>query len=70
MTSSSVREGFDRIAEEYDALKVRVIPGYREVRALVDHYAAVPARTPARVLELGLGTGEWAEPGCGSTPPT
>ena len=61
MTSSSVREGFDRIAEEYDALKVRVIPGYREVRALVDHYAAVPARTPARVLELGLGTGEWAE---------
>lgn len=61
MTSSSVREGWDRIAGEYDALKVRVIPGYREVQALVDRYAAVPDGAPARVLELGLGTGEWAE---------
>jgi ubiquinone/menaquinone biosynthesis C-methylase UbiE len=61
MASSSVREGFDRIAGEYDALKVCVIPGYREVQALVDRYAAVPEGAPARVLELGLGTGEWAE---------
>lgn len=61
MASSSVREGFDRIAGEYDALKLRVIPGYREVQALVDRYAALPGRTPARVLELGSGTGEWAE---------
>ncbi len=61
MASSSVREGFDRIAGEYDSIKLRVIPGYREVQALVDRYAAVPDRAPARVLELGLGTGEWAE---------
>jgi tRNA (cmo5U34)-methyltransferase len=61
MASSSVREGFDRIAGEYDALKLRVIPGYREVQALVDRYAILPGRAPARVLELGSGTGEWAE---------
>lgn len=61
MASTSVREGFDRVAGEYDALKLRVIPGYREVRALVDRYAAIPERAPARVLELGSGTGEWAE---------
>jgi ubiquinone/menaquinone biosynthesis C-methylase UbiE len=60
MGNCSVREGFDRIAEEYDAIKVRVIPGYREVQALVDRYAALPEGSPARVLELGLGTGEWA----------
>ena len=62
MANSSVREGFDRIAGEYDAIKLRVIPGYRDVQALVDRYAAVPDQAPARVLELGLGTGEWAEP--------
>jgi ubiquinone/menaquinone biosynthesis C-methylase UbiE len=61
MASSSVREAFDRLAGDYDALKLRVIPGYREVQALVDRYAAVPDRAPARVLELGIGTGEWAE---------
>ena len=61
MASTSVREGFDRVAGEYDALKLRVIPGYREVQALVDQYAAVPEPAPARVLELGSGTGEWAE---------
>jgi predicted TPR repeat methyltransferase len=61
MASSSVRESFDRLAGEYDAIKLRVIPGYRDVQALVDRYAAVPDRAPARVLELGLGTGEWAE---------
>jgi hypothetical protein len=32
MASSSVRESFDRLAGGYDALKLRVIPGYREVR--------------------------------------
>jgi tRNA (cmo5U34)-methyltransferase len=61
MVSSSVREVFDRLAGEYDALKLRVIPGYREIQALVDRYAVVPEGAPARVLELGLGTGEWAE---------
>ena len=61
MASSSVREGFDRIAREYDALKLRVIPGYREVQALVDRYARVPDQAPAHVMELGSGTGEWAE---------
>lgn len=60
MASSSVRESFDQLAGEYDAIKLRVIPGYREVQALVDHYAGVPEHAPARILELGCGTGEWA----------
>jgi SAM-dependent methyltransferase len=59
MASSSVRESFDRLAGEYDAIKLRVIPGYREVQALVDRYAGVPEHAPARILELGCGTGEW-----------
>jgi ubiquinone/menaquinone biosynthesis C-methylase UbiE len=60
MASSSVREIFDQLAGEYDAIKLRVIPGYREVQALVDRYARVPEEAPARILELGCGTGEWA----------
>ena len=53
-----VRDTFDRLADEYDELKLRVIPGYREVQDLALRYAnQVPAQ---RVLELGCGTAEWA----------
>ena len=53
-----VRDTFDRLANEYDELKLRVIPGYQEVRDLTLRYAS--AHTRRRVLELGCGTGEWA----------
>jgi tRNA (cmo5U34)-methyltransferase len=52
------RDSFDRLASEYDALKLRVIPGYRRVQDLALRYAS--ARHSQRVLELGCGTGEWA----------
>ena len=52
------RDTFDRLASEYDKLKLRVIPGYRQVQDLALRYAS--ARPSQRVLELGCGTGEWA----------
>lgn len=55
-----VRDTFDRLANEYDELKVRIVPGYRQVQDLALRYASGnPSRWP-RVLELGCGTGEWA----------
>jgi|SRR5215471_1318759 len=54
----SRHDTFDRLASEYDELKLRVIPGYREVRDLTLRYAS--GHTSRRVLELGCGTGEWA----------
>jgi tRNA (cmo5U34)-methyltransferase len=53
-----VRDTFDRLASEYDELKLRVIPGYRQVQDLALRYATAMSRT--RVLELGCGTAEWA----------
>jgi putative AdoMet-dependent methyltransferase len=61
MTDSPDRDSFDALASEYDALKLRVIPHYREIQALVNRYAAIPSKVSGRVLELGLGTGQWAE---------
>jgi ubiquinone/menaquinone biosynthesis C-methylase UbiE len=52
------RDTFDRLASEYDELKLRVIPGYRQVHDLALRYAS--AHRSQRVLELGCGTGEWA----------
>lgn len=53
-----VRDTFDRLASEYDELKLRVIPGYRQVQDLVLRYAR--EISTKRVLELGCGTAEWA----------
>jgi tRNA (cmo5U34)-methyltransferase len=55
---SGDRDTFDRLASEYDELKLRVIPGYRHVQDLALRYASATPRQ--RVLELGCGTGEWA----------
>jgi tRNA (cmo5U34)-methyltransferase len=55
---SSSRDTFDRLASEYDELKLRVIPGYRQVQDLALRYASENPKQ--RVLELGCGTGEWA----------
>ena len=52
------RDTFDRLASEYDELKLRVIPGYRQIQDLALRYAS--ANPGQRVLELGSGTGEWA----------
>jgi ubiquinone/menaquinone biosynthesis C-methylase UbiE len=52
------RDTFDRLASEYDELKLRVIPGYHQVHDLALRYAS--AHRSQRVLELGCGTGEWA----------
>lgn len=57
---SDVRDTFDRLAAEYDELKVRVIPGYRLVQDLALRYASSNSGPGQRVLELGCGTGEWA----------
>ena len=52
---SGSRDTFDRLASEYDELKLRVIPGYRQVQDLALRYAS--AHFNRRVLELGCGTG-------------
>lgn len=63
-----IRETFDRLANEYDDLKLRVIPGYRQVQNLALRYATTKPRP--RVLELGCGTGEWAAGFCRVHPET
>jgi tRNA (cmo5U34)-methyltransferase len=55
---STVRDTFDEVASEYDELKLRFIPGYRQVQEMALRYAE--SGGAARVLELGCGTGEWA----------
>lgn len=57
---SNVRDTFDRLAIEYDELKVRIIPGYRQVQDLALRYTSGDLHPWQRVLELGCGTGEWA----------
>jgi ubiquinone/menaquinone biosynthesis C-methylase UbiE len=54
----SIRNTFDRLAREYDDLKLRIIPAYRQIQRMTLRYAA--ASGGERVLELGCGTGEWA----------
>jgi hypothetical protein len=41
---SRSRETFDRLASEYDELKLRVIPGCRQVQDLVLRYASANPR--------------------------
>jgi tRNA (cmo5U34)-methyltransferase len=53
---STVRDTFDRLASEYDELKLRIIPGYRRIQEMALRYCT----GATRVLELGCGTGEWA----------
>jgi tRNA (cmo5U34)-methyltransferase len=53
---TTVRDTFDRLASEYDDLKLQIIPGYRKVQELALRYST----GATRVLELGCGTGEWA----------
>jgi tRNA (cmo5U34)-methyltransferase len=54
--NDTVRDTFDRLASEYDELKLRIIPGYRQVQEMALRYSG----SADRVLELGCGTGEWA----------
>jgi tRNA (cmo5U34)-methyltransferase len=56
VTDSTVRDTFDRLASEYDELKLRIIPGYRKIQEMALRYST----GATRVLELGCGTGEWA----------
>jgi tRNA (cmo5U34)-methyltransferase len=56
----NVRKTFDQIATEYDTLKLRIIPGYREIQQLIERLLAQPGGRAIRVLELGTGTGLWA----------
>jgi len=56
----NVKKTFDQIATEYDTLKLRIIPGYREIQQLIDRLLAQPRERPLRILELGTGTGLWA----------
>jgi tRNA (cmo5U34)-methyltransferase len=57
MSSRHVRDHFDDEADRYDALIVRLIPGYAEQHAVV--LSAIPFERDAaiRVLDLGCGTG-------------
>ena len=56
---SDPRDTFDRLAIEYDELKLRIIPGYRQVQDLALRYTSANLQRQL-VLELGCGTGEWA----------
>ena len=57
----AVRDTFDRVAADYDVDKHRILPGYSDLRAVVDRWSAGGADASSRTLELGCGTGQWAE---------
>ena len=56
---SSSRDTFDRLASEYDKLKLRVIPGYRQVQDLASVRKREPqaarSRTRMRHRRMGIG---------------
>ena len=60
MADHTVQETFDRLATEYDSLKLLIIPKYDALIELVNRYIAASVNSECRVLELGTGTGQWA----------
>lgn len=63
----SPREFFEQISDEYTAAIDRCVPRYREMLWAILHY--LPARwRPARILELGCGSGNLSEIVCGKFP--
>jgi len=60
MSSDPVKRTFDQAAGHYDAIKIQIIPKYREVERLVQTYVVFPETRRIHVLELGSGTGKWA----------
>jgi tRNA (cmo5U34)-methyltransferase len=60
MTGKTVRRAFDKAAEDYDKIKVEIIPKYGEVERLIRGYLTFPKTRRIHILELGTGTGKWA----------
>jgi tRNA (cmo5U34)-methyltransferase len=60
MVSIEVKATFNKVAKDYDRIKVQIVPKYREVEALIQGYLTFPKSSRISILELGTGTGKWA----------
>jgi tRNA (cmo5U34)-methyltransferase len=60
MSSIVVKATFDKVAKDYDRIKVQIVPKYREVEALIQGYLTFPKSSHISILELGTGAGKWA----------
>src|SRR5687767_81667 len=53
------RDTFDRLASEYDELKHKVIPGYRQVQDLALRYASANPASACSNSEAAPANGHW-----------
>jgi len=60
MSREHIKQAFNLAAKNYDKIKVRIIPKYREMEKLVLRYLSFPRSKRINILELGTGTGALA----------
>ena len=60
MVKKSVEQHFDTIARDFEKIKRKVIPGYREIEKCLFSYLPFSPSRKISVLELGTGTGALA----------
>ena len=60
MGKTSVEKHFDAMARDFEKIKRKVIPGYREIEKCIFSYLPFTQSRKIAVLELGTGTGALA----------
>ena len=60
MGKTSVEKHFDAMARDFEKVKRKVIPGYREIEECIFSYIPFTRSRKIGVLELGTGTGALA----------
>ena len=60
MSKTSVEKHFDAMARDFEKIKRKVIPCYREIEKCIFSYLPFAQSRKVAVLELGTGTGALA----------
>lgn len=61
MGKTSVEKHFDEMARDFEQVKRKVIPGYREIEKCIFSYLSFTRSRKIALLELGTGTGALAQ---------